>query len=721
VTRRLDDRMKAHVADGDRLRTRPQRHRYRLCSGCGIEWPADRTQCPECLRWLGDGPLERVEWRLFPSGENDPRASGYEVLGGSALCLQVVGTKPSRSALAAVDKLLGDMVAPSRDVSCIPDEGWLIWSSRGLRESFLDGLRVRDDLVEIRSGIEQALEAGARLRWGIWVDQYLLPCDPAGRPVVRSEAARAIFDFEPDGLLLASEAAYRANRRWESFVCIPRRLIDGCVGSGYRPMGGKRPSALDHRSQPDASPFVGRSREIELLDGSLRASTGQPAVLAIIADAGSGKSRLIREWLSRHPGLRPLYAAFSVFGGDMTSFAAQLVELPPARLDQGRLAAEVARRIEALSVDVLVLDDLHWADAESAAFLRSLLRELSSTSMTVVLAARPSGELVARRLAPSVVVALEPLVDAVVERLALQLIDSKTVAAEAVSLSRGNPLFVEQFAAWAAETGYAGGGQPPSTLHQVIAARISLLAKVRLPAIQDRIRWSWQWGRQDAIKELDRLEDEIGLWLDRLETGDYADQVEAARYLLELERLDVEIFLARAVAGSPRLRSGRLREAIERLLIGSADRVLEDMEARAKGAGAADKANLARDARRAGDSACDSFRWDIAARFYRIALSVAEGADRRPIEDRLAQCLSRTNDTDSTTDAAVQGQALVTEELAEHPMVDALRLPELWFRLGALYDSPRYFLRAADAAEAINDAPMARRAREKATGENPQG
>jgi hypothetical protein len=46
--------------------------------------------------------------------------------------------------------------------------------------------------------------------------------------------------------------------------------------------------------------------------------------------------------------------------------------------------------------------------------------------------------------------------------------------------------------------------------------------------------------------------------------------------------------------------------------------------------------------------------------------------------------------------------------------VDALRLPAVWLRLGRRYCSSRYFLRAAEAAEAINDRILARFARHEA-------
>jgi hypothetical protein len=107
----------------------------------------------------------------------------------------------------------------------------------------------------------------------------------------------------------------------------------------------------------------------------------------------------------------------------------------------------------------------------------------------------------------------------------------------------------------------------------------------------------------------------MGLWLDRLETGDYADRLEAARHLIRLERLDYEIFLTSMLVGRPRARSSRLREAIERLLIGSADQVLAELKRRAANGTTSTKEDVAREANARSDILAAAFDWARAQEF----------------------------------------------------------------------------------------------------------
>jgi hypothetical protein len=65
---------------------------------------------------------------------------------------------------------------------------------------------------------------GADIRWGLWTDQYIVPFDRAGRPVLCRDLAGGMFRSEPDGVSFVSEAIYRVNRQWEHFVCSAHRL-----------------------------------------------------------------------------------------------------------------------------------------------------------------------------------------------------------------------------------------------------------------------------------------------------------------------------------------------------------------------------------------------------------------------------------------------------------------------------------------------------------------
>ena len=138
--------------------------------------------------------------------------------------------------------------------------------------------------------LQNALLHTARIRWGIWIDQYIVQFDRQNGPVIEDDTATAIFNFEPSDVVASSEAVYQTNRRWEHFVSVPRRLLDGQELYGYRMIGHKRPSALDHADAGHSTPFIGREHELSALEDCWK--SGGPAVkFAITAPAGSGKTR----------------------------------------------------------------------------------------------------------------------------------------------------------------------------------------------------------------------------------------------------------------------------------------------------------------------------------------------------------------------------------------------------------------------------------------------
>jgi hypothetical protein len=185
------------------LRANPVVHRYRYCPSCRREWPSDRTSCPQCVRWLGDAPLERIERQLAPPSPASPAPSaGYEVVGGCAIVLRVVSGRPSEELLDGVASAF-EQIHSGQDTGgmCgVGGLGWLVWRTDSLRRAFLSALDIERRLVGALPQLEKA--AGyARFRWGMWLDQYVLPFGEDGRPAVTT-TARAIFNFEPDNLLL---------------------------------------------------------------------------------------------------------------------------------------------------------------------------------------------------------------------------------------------------------------------------------------------------------------------------------------------------------------------------------------------------------------------------------------------------------------------------------------------------------------------------------------
>jgi AAA ATPase domain len=687
-------------------------YQYRFCPRCRREWPAKHRSCPECVHWLGDQPLERTEWQVVPRKIGTVAPHSYELIGASALILRVVSAHPpTDEQLTQFAELIREFVTVANAAACeVAGHGWLVWNVDGLRATFRMGCEIERRLTAALPRLESVLRHCGSIRWGVWIDQYIVPFDEQNGPAVGEAAARAIFDFEPANLGLSSEAVYQTNRRWEHFMGAPRRLLNGQEPWGYRMIGHKRPSALDHAEAKDVSSFVGRERQLSNIEDCWT-RVGRTIKLAVTASAGSGKTRLIKEWLRRHPEVRALAANFSLFGGAIENFASQLAELPPDRLECKALVAAVMERICREKIEVLVLDDLHWADSNGLEFIQALLAALPPRGMLVVLAARPSGREQRRALKPDTELKLTSLPAPAVENLARRLAASEAVAAAAALRSKGNPLFVEQFAAWAAEANFHGGQSGPHTLHQVIAARIEHLSKVRIADVRQRLRWGGSWERQALDNELRQLEAEVGLWLDRLETGDYADHVETVRHLSRLERLDYEIFLTSMLMGRPRPRSSRLREAIERLLIGCADQMLADVKRRKAHATDATKEEISREAQRAADILFAAFNWTLARDFYELVYSSAP-LEKNEIGRQLMQCRRHSQEAIRNDSEVYSASAGIC--LDEKPSVDTVDLPYAWADLGRVNPCGRYFAHAAEAAEAINDRALAAWAKRKA-------
>jgi DNA-binding CsgD family transcriptional regulator len=166
---------------------------------------------------------------------------------------------------------------------------------------------------------------------------------------------------------------------------------------------------------PSDNPFVGRARELSTLGAALAAARSDSApVVAIQGEPGIGKTRTVREFAQRarqedipvlwgtcfEGGVGKPYAPWAeALGpegwpdGDVPGSAgagAATASLPP---DQSRLLLfEAVLRTLGASAEprVLVLDDLHWADRDTLALLRHVVR-FASPRLLMVLVFRSAG------------------------------------------------------------------------------------------------------------------------------------------------------------------------------------------------------------------------------------------------------------------------------------------------------------------------------------------
>jgi class 3 adenylate cyclase/predicted ATPase len=290
-----------------------------------------------------------------------------------------------------------------------------------------------------------------------------------------------------------------------------------------------------------AAPFVGRDTELELLAQAWArtASELHPQLVTLVGPPGIGKTRLALELAARVESAggrtlrgRPLpygepaaYWAFGqvvrdacgIFATDSADVAAEKLRTRSASLlsatearelathlsimarltednveDRRVLFASAQRFLEALAREqptLVVLEDLHWADDSLLELVEGLSARLADVPLLLLAIARPE-LLDARpgwaRLPTNTTVQLQALTDANTHDLARRLL-SGTPAREAIAervgeAAGGNPLFVEELAAWLSEGDVADTAGVPANVKTIIAARLD-----QLPASERRV------------------------------------------------------------------------------------------------------------------------------------------------------------------------------------------------------------------------------------------
>ena len=304
--------------------------------------------------------------------------------------------------------------------------------------------------------------------------------------------------------------------------------------------------------------FVGREREMATLDAALeRALGGETQIVGVVGEPGVGKSRLCLELLARaraqsiavyeghclshgralpfHPILQLFRSYFGIHETDPPAEARRKIagtllleddrlraalpllfdflgvpdpERPPPRLDpearQRQLVGftgEVARARSAREPAVVLIDDLHWIDPASDAFLAPVIEAMSGTRTLWLLNFRPEYRAEWMGRADYQQVALRPLGPEAIDELLQALLGDHASLAPLLPRLReragGNPFFAEELVQSLVEAGTLGGTKgayhlaasvtepalPPS-VHAVLAARIDRLAEPEKRALE---------------------------------------------------------------------------------------------------------------------------------------------------------------------------------------------------------------------------------------------
>jgi DNA-binding SARP family transcriptional activator len=474
-----------------------------------------------------------------------------------------------------------------------------------------------------------------------------------------------------------------------------------------------------------AGVFVGRERELAMLEAALAdARAGRGGLVLLSGEAGIGKSRLSDE-LAEHAvrtGLRALWGRCWEAGGapaywpwvqalrgylrdvepgvlrdqlgrgavDVAQLVPGLPEPPSADSEDARFqlfdsTAGFLRRAAAARPLVVVLDDLHAADAPSLLLLEFVASQLADARVLVLgtyrdpelepgdpIAAALAG--IARRAATRISLGGldERDVASYIEQSS-QVAPSASLVATIAAETEGNPLFVGEIVRLLAADGRLDlPGDPvgrlaiPETVKEVIGRRLSRLS----PECRETLSVASVLGREFPLNVLESLTGR-----ERAALLAALDEALAMRVVTDVPGAPGAMRFAHALVGDtlydalPQARRLELHraagEAIEAIAGPSLDAQLSELAHHFfRALPAVDPERAVGYARRAGDHAQSLLAHEEAARLYRSALQ-AHGL--RPSADAdveltlllsLGEALARAGDMPRAKDAFLRAASL---------------------------------------------------------------
>ncbi|WP_194898910.1 adenylate/guanylate cyclase domain-containing protein [Catenulispora pinisilvae] len=457
------------------------------------------------------------------SGRLDP-----ETLRSVVLRYFAAVREPIESRGGTVEKFIGDAVMA---VFGIPD----LHEDDGLR-AVAAALEVPEVLDRLNEELHSALGVRLAVRIGIATGEAVVGTDSEERQVlvsgeVANVAARLEQNAAPGEILIDAET-----RRAVSAAVVAQDAGPMSLRGKSAPVRAYRLSAL-RGDDPGLLrrfdlPFVGREEQFAALDGALRdtAEGGRVRVLTLAAEAGLGKTRLLREWLERDPSrqahagvgrcrphaqsgtLTALAEAVSalldnVHAGPGTSAKAEPRSSWPgavtdalALLDVGMLRdgtpnpsvedtcaslAVVLRHLAADAPLILVLDDFHWSRPALRATVERLSALAADFPLLLICAGRPE---LLESGSDQEYLALPPLPRADCARLAEAYAERESgvpqrFPARVLDRAEGNPLLLEQLLAVADPANLDGADGLPSTIQALLGVRIDALGTAERAAL----------------------------------------------------------------------------------------------------------------------------------------------------------------------------------------------------------------------------------------------
>ena len=378
-----------------------------------------------------------------------------------------------------VEKFIGDEVMAVFGVPTVREDDAL----RAVRAA----AAMRDRLRELNDDLEERWGSRVEVRIGINTGEVVAGDPSSGHGFVTGDAvnlAKRIEQSAAPGEILLGETTARVVRHAVETTPTGPFSVKGKTGT----IVVERLEHVDLTSEAlprrlDA-PMVGRAAEVAaLLVAYARAvETRQPQLATVFGLPGIGKSRLARELLAGVESEAQVLIGRCVPYGEGITFWPVREILPDESFEGAReeIFWRVRKRLEALAGDgpvVVCFDDVHWAEPTFLDLVQYLAGWMQDAPVLLLCLART--ELFDKRPdwprdePDTISLGLGPL-DANESSRLLELLGAPEPARDRIArAAEGNPLFVEQMAAMAADEG-AEVSVPPS-IQAVLAARLDAL------------------------------------------------------------------------------------------------------------------------------------------------------------------------------------------------------------------------------------------------------
>jgi class 3 adenylate cyclase/tetratricopeptide (TPR) repeat protein len=385
-----------------------------------------------------------------------------------------------------VEKFVGDEVMAVFGVPAVHEDDAL----RAVRAA----IAMRARLGTLNAEIEATWDVRLELRIGINTGEVVAGDPSAGHGFVTGDAvnlAKRIQQAAGPGEILLGELTHRLVRHAVETTTLGPVTLKGIGG----PVSLERLEAVDPTARTfprrHDAPLVGRQAELAALHGAFeRAVESRRAELVtLLGPAGIGKSRLARELVVQLAGeAAVLVGRCPPYGEGITFWPVREIQ-PDADLEgpseeifwRVRMWLEEQARRQPL---VVCLDDLHWAEPTFLDLVEYLAGWIRDAPVLLLCLARP--DLLEKRpdwpARGESAVVLAPLTPPETVELLHELAAPDDARASIVEAAEGNPLFIEQMTAMAADEGT--GVPAVASIRALLAARLDRLERDEAAVIE---------------------------------------------------------------------------------------------------------------------------------------------------------------------------------------------------------------------------------------------